>query len=881
MKFFIIAMSFLIHFQQVNGQEEVTHLLCEYLSNPIGLDAEKPRFRWQLSGNKEQSTYRIIVGTDSVQVAKDKGVWDSGKITSGENLAIYNGTPLKPFTKYYWSVHSISSSKKSIKSAVANFETGTMGSDNWKGRWISDTGSVSLKPAPYFRKGFNATKKIKQARAYVVAAGLFELSINGEKVGDHLLDPMYTRFDKRNLYVTFDVTANLKKGDNAFGVTLGNGWYNHQSLAVWFFDKAPWRARPAFCMDVRVMYEDGSTEILSTDEGWKTHLSPITFNSIYTAEHYDSRLELKDWNKPGYNDANWSKVIIREAPSKLIVAQALHPIRATQKIIPVSVKQIDDKTYVFDLGRNISGITELKLQGPRNTVLRLKHGERLYADGKVDLSNIDQHFRPKGDADPFQTDIFTLKGEGLEVFKPKFNYKGFQYVEVSSSMPVKLSLESLNSFFMHSDVPVVGRIESSDALINKIWEATNNAYLSNLFGYPTDCPQREKNGWTGDAHIAIETGLFNFDGITIYEKWLDDHMDEQKEDGTLPAIIPTSGWGYTWANGVDWTSTIAIIPWNIYMYYGDDRLLRKSYESIKKYVANIEKNHVKDDLTAWGLGDWVPVKSKAAVELTSSIYLYVDARILAKSARLFNKPEDFKYYTQLAERVKTAINKKYLNPVTGVYGSGFQTELSMPLYWGIVPDEVVPLVAKNLADRVAQDNFHLDVGLLGSKSILNALSENGYVDVAYKVASQKTYPSWGWWIVNGATTLFESWADDSGAASQNHIMFGEISAWLYKSLGGINYDEQHPGFKNVTVKPLIVDGLDHFTATYNGQYGQISSSWKKEGESVVFRINVPTNSSARLVLPVKAGKKIYDQRKKAILTNTIKLASGSYVYELR
>ena len=385
----------------------------------------------------------------------------------------------------------------------------------------------------------------------------------------------------------------------------------------------------------------------------------------------------------------------------------------------------------------MAGVTQLTATGQEGTTLRLKHVERLDKNGRADMSNIDVHYRPTDDSDPFQTDIFILSGRKNETFMPRFNYKGFQYVEVTSDKPLELTKESLIAWFMHSDVPPVGNIHSSNPTLNKIWAAANASYLSNLFGFPTDCPQREKNGWTGDAHIAIETGLYNYEGITVYEKWLDDHRDEQQPNGVLPAIIPTSGWGYHWANGPDWTSTIAIIPWNIYLFYGDSRILEQNYDNIKRYVDYIDLNYP-SGLTDWGLGDWVPVKSVTPKEFTSSLYYYVDAVILSKAAGILGNTSDEKKYAQLAERIKSALNDKYLNRETGVYGTGLQTELSAALHWQIVPEELKNKVAANLALRVETDNKHIDVGLLGTKTILNALSENGYPDLAYEVASQET-----------------------------------------------------------------------------------------------------------------------------------------------
>lgn len=882
----LITLSLITFNFSVALAQRAVNLQCEYLTNPIGIDTDKPRLSWQMADDRpsaKQTSYQILVSTDSSSISNGKAeTWNTKWVKRSDvSLIVYNGLPLKPFTKYYWKVDIADQHKKKfINTSVASFETGMMDSKNWKGSWISDNNNLQLKAAPYFRKVFQTPKKIKSARAYIAVAGLYELFINGKKIGNHRLDPMYTRFDRRTLYVTYDVTSEIQQGKNAVGVLLGNGWYNLQSTAVWDFDKAKWRARPTFCLDIRIMYEDGTTETVTSDKEWKTALSPIIFNSIYTAEHYDARMEKPGWNTVNFDDSKWNDIIYRNAPSNHIVAQAMHPIRNVEDVPAQSIHKYNDTNYVFDLGRNISGVSKIKINGPEGTVVRLRHSERLYANGHTDMSNIDIHYRPKDNTDPFQTDIIILNGKGEETFMPHFNYKGFQFVEVTSNKPISLSKESLVGYFMHSDVPVAGHVKSSNPIINKIWSATNNSYLSNLFGYPTDCPQREKNGWTGDAQIAIETGLYNFDGITVYEKWLADHRDEQQPNGVLPSIIPSNGWGYEWGNGPDWTSTIAIIPWNIYLFYGDKKLLADCYENIKRYVNHIDEISP-NGLTTWGLGDWVPVKSVSPVELTSTCYYYADVVILSKAARILGNQADYEKYRTLSEKIKTAFNNKYLNRVTGIYADGTQTELSAPLYWGLVPQDVKNKVAANLAKRVAVDQFHLDVGLLGQKAILNALSENGYADAAFQIASQKTYPSWGWWMENGATTLYENWKIDAKSdISLNHIMFGEIGAWLYKGLGGFEPDEAMPGFKNVILEPHFVNGLDQFEASHDGPYGKITSSWKRNGKMITYTVIIPANSTATVVLPFFDGMKIF-QDEKQVDKKTIQLASGKHIIEWR
>jgi len=850
----------------INAQT-ITNAQTEHLFDPIGIDAPHPRFSWQYHDPRPGArprSYTLIIGDDSVEVARAQGnLW---QITRSDDSAIhtYEGRPLQPFTRYYWRV-AVTDSAGAMHSAKVNFfETGMMHQSNWRGAWISDTRDTKLKPAAYFRKRFDISKKIVSARAYIAAAGLYELSINGKNIGDHVLDPMYTRFDRRNLYVAYDVTSQLGQGPNVIGVLLGNGWYNLQSTAVWYFDKAPWRARPSFCLDLRIIYEDGTIQTITSGEDWRTALSPVIFNSIYTGEHVDDRQEKKNWNEPGFIDTAWKKPIYMSAPSQNIVAQNCVPIRVRHAAGVVNLKKFSDTDYVFDLGQNIAGVVKLIVQGPAGTVIHLKHGERIYANGHVDQSNIDVHYRPTDNTDPFQTDIFVLDGRGTEIFMPKFNYKGFQYIEVTSTNPLQLTRSSLEGMIEGSDVRQVGTITSSDKIIEKIGIATDNSYLSNLFGYPTDCPQREKNGWTGDAQIAVETGLYNFDAITVYEKWLADLRDEQQANGVLPSIVPTSGWGYEWGNGPDWTSAIAVIPWNVYLFYGDDKLLHDCYENIKRYVDHIDQNYP-DGLTTWGLGDWIPVKSETPVEFTSTAYYYADVTILAAAAKLFDQKADEERYSALKEKIKTAFNKKYLDVNTGNYDRGFQTELSAALYWHLVPAETISKTAAMLAKRVQADGVRLDVGLLGTKSILNALSENGYNDLAYRLASDTAYPSWGHWISRGSTTLLENWDIDSKSdVSRNHIMFGEIGAWFYKGLGGIYPDTAAPGFRHIRLRPHIPKGLKEFHASHETPYGPVDSGWTTDPDGAIrYRADLPPGTTADLQLEVQ-GK----------LVRTAQLVSG-------
>jgi alpha-L-rhamnosidase len=861
----------------IGAQEAMTptDLQCEHLVNPLGIDATHPRFSWKLQSSRQgvtQHSYRIIVGTDSLAVAQGKGnSWDSGIVESDCTLSHYQGNKLLPFTRYFWKVQ-VEEQPDTLQtsSKIQAFETGMMKVDNWQGAWITDRQSKEHHPAPYFRKVFHSGKPVKVARAYIAVGGLYELFLNGEKVGNHRLDPMFTRYDRRILYVTYDVTSHIRKGKNAIGVILGNGWYNHQALGVWGFADAPWRNRPTFCLDLRLTYDDNTTEVVSTGLDWRTSGGSIIRNNIYTGENQDANKAQPGWNSANFDDSQWNNVNLCSAPSQNIVAQQLYPIRNVETIPAQYMNKLNDSLYVFDLGRNIAGVTQLKIEGKAGTIVRLIHAERLSPNGRVDLGRISNFHRPTDEEDLFQTDTYILSGKGKDTFMPKFNYKGFRYVEVSCSEPTELKKECLTGYFMHNDVPEVGNVTTSDPIINKIWKATNVSYLSNLFGYPTDCPQREKNGWTGDGHLGIEAGLYNYDALTIYEKWLADHRDEQQPNGVLPDIIPTSGWGYGTENGLDWTSTIALIPWNVYLFYGDSKLLEDCYENIKRYVDYVDRNSPQY-LSDWGRGDWVPVKTLSSKELTSSVYYYVDTNILAHAAKLFGKQDDYEKYTALAENIKEAINKKYLNRDTGIYAGGSQTELSVPLMWGVVPEDMKAKVAANLANKVQKDGCHVDVGVLGCKALLNALSENGYADLAFQVAAQKDYPSWGWWISNGATALVENWDyQGAGEFSDNHMMFGEIGAWFYKALGGIKPDSKHPGFRHILLAPHFVKGLNYANISYQSPSGLIVSNWKRKGKKIIYEVTIPANCTATFTMPAN----IKDSR-------TVALESGTHVFELQ
>ena len=482
--------------------QHITTLQCEHLVNPIGIDSLHPRLSWAMDDAAKgaaQTAYRIIVGTDSAAVSHQAGnTWDSKKLAGNLGMARMGAGKIAPFTKYYWSVQVWNQQGKPLPaSPVASFETGMMDTHNWRGSWISDGDDINKKPAPYFRKVFTAGKTIKSARAYVAAAGLYELYLNGNKIGNHRLDPMYTRFDRRTLYVSYDITANLQPGNNAVGVLLGNGWYNHQSIAVWNFDRAPWRARPAFCMDIRITYTDGSTATIVTDDSWKTHTGPIVFNSIYTGEHYDAHKEIPGWNTVNFTDTGWNEISLpgSAGTKNQQPVNGAHPQR--YKIPARTMTSFSDTNYVFDMGQNIAGVTQIMLNGAEGTVVRIKHGERLYKTGHVDLSNIDVLLPPQRQHRSLWHRHRDPEWQGAIAIYAPLQLQGVSVCRSHQQQAHNVGKGRCYRLVYAQRCGGGGSLECSNPLINKLWWATNNSYLNNLMGVSHRLPATGKKRLDG------------------------------------------------------------------------------------------------------------------------------------------------------------------------------------------------------------------------------------------------------------------------------------------------------------------------------------------------------------------------------------------------
>jgi alpha-L-rhamnosidase len=832
------------------GSVTVEKLRCEYLDDPLGIDTPQPRLSWVVESKEraqKQTAYQVLVASSEALLKANTGdVWDTGTVTSDQTLhVVYTGKALTSCQRCYWKVRGWDKDGKvSAYSQPAFWEMGLLSPQDWQGQWIGRTTDTNSLPAPLLRRTFALEGTIKQARAYICGLGYYELHLNGKKIGDHLLDPGYTRYDKRALYVTYDVTEALRRGTNAVGVLLGNGWYNVQTKAVWDFHKAPWRAAPKLLMQLRVEYTDGRVETVGTDSRWVTSAGPITFDSIYGGETYDARAEKPGWDTPKYDDSGWARAQAVSAPGGKLVAQMMPPIKADQYIKPDKLTEPKPGIFVFDMGQNMAGFAELHLRAPAGTRVVMKYGERLGKEGMLDRADIQQHVVRVDASQQYQTDNYIAKGIGSETWHSRFDYHGFQYVEVTG-FPGKPTLDTLRGVFIHSAVSVAGEFECSNPLLNKIWRAGRWSYLSNLQGIPTDCPHREKNGWTGDAHLAAEQGLLNYAPAAVYTKWINDLGDEQRPTGELPGIVPTSGWGYTWGNGPAWDSAFLLIPFYLYEYCGDTKVLCDHYQGLKRYVDYLTSK-AKDGIVDIGLNDWAPFKTSTPADITSTAYYYVDTQIVALTAKLMGNEADARKYKELATSIKQAFNGKFYHPETGLYGNGSQTSLSCALYQGLVEPENKARVLSNLVAAVEKCNGHIDTGILGAKYLLNALLENGRADVAYRIASQKDLPSWGWWIEQGATTLWEQW---NGTESRNHIMFGDISAWFYKALAGINVDPTAPAFKHFVIKPNIVGDLTSAKASCDSVRGGIVSDWVVEKGRFKLTVKVPANTTATVWVP--------------------------------
>lgn len=829
---------------------EIADRRCESLVRPLGVETLAPRLSWNVSTRERgfrQEAYHVQVASDPAALDAGPDLWDSGKVASGQSILVpYAGDPLGSRRRCFWRVRVWDhEGQESDWSPVDWWEMGLLDETDWRAQWIGRPDGClgswfgKVLPGPLFRQAFRLAAPVRQARAYICGLGYYEFLLNGRKVGDHVLDPIVTQYDQHVRYVTYDVTEHLRAGENAAGVMLGNGWYNCHTPEVWHFDKASWRDYPKLLLQIEATLEDGSQVVVCSDPTWKVADGPIQFDGLRNGETWDARSERPGWAAPGHDDHDWKQALVVPGPGGLLQAQISPPCKVIESISPVSVKEVRPGVAVYDLGQNIAGWSQLRVSGPAGTEVTLRHAERLAGDGDIDQERI-KPFIKEGDC---QTDRYILKGEGEEVWEPHFTYHGFQYVQ-ATGLPDKPSLDNLRGRVVHTAFEPTGSFACSNELLNRIQECTLWAYRGNFVGIPTDCPHREKNGWTGDAQLATETGLLNFDAAAAYRHWLDTIADTQRPSGQFPGIVPSSGWGYNWGSGPAWDNAFVLIPWYLYQYTGDQEVLERHYDGIKLYV-DFCTQMATDHIASFGLGDWChPDNTRAApAALTSTAYYGVDARITAQIANLLGKTGDAERYGRLAEDIRASFNRKF-GLADGRYAGGEQTSQGCALYQGMVEEADRSRVVERLLEAIEQNDGRLDVGILGAKYVPRALADAGHTELAYSLLTRTDYPSWGHWLGQGATTLWEDWR---GASSRNHIMFGDISAWMYTYLAGIA--PEAPGFQRILIHPRPVGDLTWVTAEHCSPYGLIRSAWRRSGTEFTLDVTIPANTSARVVLP--------------------------------
>ncbi len=887
----------------LQAQLSPDQLRCEHLKDPLGIDVTKPRLSWQLQAppgkrGQRQSAWRILVASSREKLNRNEGdIWDSGKVASEQSILVqYEGAALNSWQRYWWKVMAWDAQDRPGPwSPSAFWEMALLNRGDWQAKWIAHSAdeafSPPTEPAPMFRREFRVERDIRRARAYVTGLGYFELSLNGRKVGDHELDPVNSRYDRRVYYLTFDITDQLRHGANVVGVTLGTGWFNMHTKAVWGFGQAPWRARPRMLCQIEIEYTDGTHQRVVSDRSWKVNSGPVIFDGIRNGETYDARLEQPGWDRPGFDDVQWKAAAEVSGPGGVLSAQMLPPIRATRILKPKSVTEVKHGVWVYDFDQNLAGRLQLSIEAPAGTKISMKQGERLYPDGTVEQKQI-ARFIKSGE---LQTDTYICKGDGREVWEPRFVYHGFQYVEVRG-LPAPPTLDLLRAKVLHTDFASAGSFACSKDLFNRIQECTRWSFIGNYHGIPTDCPHREKIGWTGDAHLVGETGLFNYDMAASYTKWIRDFADEQRESGDLPGIVPTSGWGYQYGRdpayrdlgyGPQWEGAYVILSWYVYLYTGDTRILEDNYRGFCRYLDHLTR-HAEDGIIRFGIDDHAPARTKTPPEEFATGFYYQIARIVSRSAEILGKSADAERYARLAESIRAAYNRHLFNPATGLYGSGSQTAQSAPLYFGIVEPEDRDRVLANLVANVEGQSDHLDTGVVGIKFLLNGLVQHGRADVAYRIVSQTTFPSWGDWIRKGANTLWQKW-DDS--MSRNHVMFGDVSAWMFKNVGGLRPDPHAPGFKHFFVHPQFFPDIDWATVQHQSPYGPIHLAWRRKDDRIELDLAVPVNSRANVCLPSSGDGIMEDDQPlskvKSIgrirvqdTSTTVELGSGRYHFSL-
>ena len=877
-------------------------LLVEYDPSPLAVDIPGPRFTWLLDPGyrgHSQSAYHIIVASDRKMLDRDEGdVWNSGIVKSNQSVQVrYGGEKLESNREYYWKVRIRDEKGKMHPwTEAAKFNTGLLKKEDWKADWIGRGEANEIKAdvnaflgrstfpeldevehdprSPIFRHEFRVKKDIRRARLFIAGLGFYELSLNGEKAGGNILSPSKTNFRERILYDTYDVTDQIVNGENVIGVILGNGWFNAQKK-YWGW-RTPWYGSPRFIMQIEIEYTDGSRSTVVSNSNWKSSWGPVTFNCIYDGEYYDARLEQEGWDIAGYNDSSWSEVNTVASPGGRLASAMHEPNMVISIIKPVSVSEVRPGTFVFDLGQNFAGWVRFKISGQAaGTEIKLRYAEQVHPDGIIDPSSANA---------AQQEDHYICKGIGVETYEPGFTYHGFQYVEVTG-FKGKPDMEDMEGCFVHASVEPSGSFLCSNELINLIHLCTVQSQRSNLqMGVPTDDTQRpERQGWGGDALMTAQEAMLNMNMPRFYTKWFRDFRDQQFPDGLVGFIIPRPGR----CEDLIWSSSFVLMPWYQFVYYGDTAILEENYLSILRYMNYLAHQGSYDikprkrgsdplfdklpvephlpghlQLSQWGdhLSLAGSFHSRSGLPLSiSTAFYYRDIVVMRKMALVLGKNEDAEKCEWLSAQVRKAFNDKFLDETGHYYDDGSQSAQVWPLLFGLAPREYEQDILDYLInDIVNKHDGHPTTGYIGTKYMLDLLSEKGREDIVWEMALKTDFPSWAYSLRNGRTTITEAWTD---GGSQNHIVLGAaIDKWFYNVLAGINPEELYPGFKNFIIKPYIPEhDLDWVDATVHTLYGEINSSWKKNKDGITFEITVPANTSAKVFLPLRPGEdKIYE-----------------------
>jgi alpha-L-rhamnosidase len=842
----------------------LTYLRCEYEVDPLGIDVRQPRLSWQLTADGRgvmQAAYQVRVAESEAGLAASP-IWDSGRVDSDQSIhVVYDGPALASGRRYYWQVRVWDGDgAASDWSAPAFWEMGLLDVSDWQASWISPAWDEDLsapQPAPLLRTTFAVEGEVKAARAYVTSLGLYEVELNGRRVGDQIFTPGWTSYDTRLQYQTYDVTDLLQPGDNAIGAMLGDGWY--RGYLGWSDRRNVYGERLALLLQLQITYTDGRVQSVGSDASWKAATGPIRMADLYNGEHYDARLEKPGWSRAGYDDGAWTGVGLIDHPKDILIAPGGPPVRKIEEITPVAILHTPAGETVFDMGQNMVGWVRLTVRGAAGTAVTLRHAEVLDGDGNFYTDNLRQ---------AKQTVEYTLKGGGEEVYEPRFTFQGFRYVAVDG-LPGEPTTETLTGVVIHSDMTPTGSFEASEPLINQLQHNIVWGQKGNFLDVPTDCPQRdERLGWTGDAQVFARTAAFNMDVAGFFTKWLGDLAADQKPNGSIPFVIPDvltrgsdAGGGAT-----GWADAGIVIPWTLYLVYSDTRILENQYESMQAWVGYMQQR-AGEDLIWDGdfhFGDWLAYNTNRSdypgattdKDLIATAYFAYSTSLLRRIATVLGKEDDAARYAALLEDVKEAFRKEYVT-ANGRVASNTQTAYALALSFGLMPEGQEAGAARRLAQDVRAFGNHLTTGFLGTPLLSQSLSDHGYVDLAYDLLNQDTYPSWLYPVKMGATTIWERWDgikpdgsfQDAGMNSFNHYAYGAIGEWLYRVVAGLEADAAEPGYKHVRIQPQPGGGLTSARAALNTMYGLAGSAWEFVDGQFHLDVTVPPNTHATVRLP--------------------------------